>query len=193
MPAIGRVIRPPRNGRPMSDGKGPSPIRLEDLDNFDKILENVGSFEKLFEKGRELGFNVEEQVERVFRADSELFRIVGFKVLKMRGGIAELRFPYSEAIARRGGIVHGGVVLYTMDSACGMAVMTVNPGKDQLSLELNVSFLAPLRNGPFIAKGVVIRRGGSTAVAEGEIRDADGQLCAKSLGTFYLSGKRTNE
>ena len=177
----------------MGEGKGSGPIRMEDLDNFDKLLESVGSFEKLFDQGRDLGFNVEEQVERVFRADSRLFRIVGFKVLKMRGGIAELRFPYTKAITRRGGIVHGGVVLYTMDSACGMAVMTVNPGTDQLSLELNVSFLAPLRNGPFTAKGVVIRRGGSTAVAEGEIRDVDGRLCAKSLGTFYLSGKKVKK
>jgi acyl-CoA thioesterase len=71
--------------------------------------------------------------------------------------------------------------------------MTVNPGTDQLSLELNVSFLAPLKKGPFTARGVVIRRGGSTAVAEGEIRDADGRLCAKSLGTFYLSRKRSKE
>ncbi len=163
------------------------------MDNFDKILKSAGSFEKLFKQGKDLGLNVEEEVERVFRADSELFRLVGFRVLKMRGGVAELRFPYSRAITRRGGIVHGGVVLYTMDTACGMAVMTVNPGTDQLSLEINVSFLAPLRNGPFIAKGVVIRRGGSTAVAEGELRDADGRLCAKALGTFYLSGKKSNE
>jgi acyl-CoA thioesterase len=174
----------------MSRGKDSSPIRIEDSNDFDELLERAGSFEKLFEQGRELGFNVEEQVEKVFRADSALFRIVGFEVLKMREGVAELRFPYSKTITRRGGIVHGGVVLYTMDSACGMAVMTVNPGTDQLSLELNVSFLAPLRKGPFTAKGVVIRRGGSTAVAEGEIRDAGGRLCAKSLGTFYLSGKK---
>jgi len=190
---IGRVIRPHQHGRAMDKGNSLRPLRIKGLNNFDKLLESVGSFEKLFEQGRDLGFNVEEQVERVFRADSKLFRIVGFKVLKMKGGVAELRFPYSKAITRRGGIVHGGVVLYTMDSACGMAVMTVNPGTDQLSLELNVSFLAPLRKGPFIAKGVVIRRGGSTAVAEGEIRDADGRLCAKSLGTFYLSGRKTKE
>jgi acyl-CoA thioesterase len=177
----------------MGERKESSPIRIEDSDNFDRLLERIGSFEKLFEQGRGLGFNVEEQVEKVFRADSKLFRLVGFEVLKMKGGVAELRFPYSKAITRRGGIVHGGVVLYTMDSACGMAVMTVNPGTDQLSLELNVSFLAPLRKGPFIAKGVVIRRGGSTAVAEGEIRDADGRLCAKALGTFYLSGKKSKE
>ena len=127
------------------------------------------------------------------RAAREHYLMAGIDVLTIRGGVAELRFPYTKGITRRGGYVHGGIVLNTMDSACGMAVMTVNPGTDQLSLEINVSFLAPLRNGPFIAKGVVIRRGGSTAVAEGEIRDADGMLCAKSLGTFYLRGTKTRE
>ena len=187
---IGRVIRPHPNGRAMGERGDPAPIRIEDLANFDVLLEKVGSFERLFDEGRKMGVNVEEQVERFFRDDSELFKIVGFHVLKMEGGVAELRFPYSKAITRRGGIVHGGVVLYTMDVACGMAVMTANPGKDQLSLEINVSFLAPLKSGPFTARGEVIRRGGSTAVAEGEIRDADGKLCAKALGTFYLSGRR---
>jgi acyl-CoA thioesterase len=177
----------------MGEGEDPSPIRLEDLQNFDALLERVGSFERLFEEGRKLGLDVEEQVERVFRADSELFRTVGFEVLKMREGVAELRFPYNKSITRRGGIVHGGVVLYTMDTACGMAVMTVNPGTDQLSLDINVSFLVPLRKGPFVARGVVIRKGRSTAVAEGEIRDSDGQLCAKALGTFYLSGRKSKE
>ena len=177
----------------MGEGEDPDPIRAEDLKDFDGLLDRVGSFEKLFAQGRELGFNVEELVEKIFREDSSLFRTVGFQVLRMKEGVAELRFPYSEAITRRGGIIHGGVVLYTMDTACGMSVMTVNPGTDQLSLEINVSFLAPLRRGPFVAKGVVIRRGGSTAVAEGEIRDADGTLCAKALGTFYLSGKRARK
>jgi acyl-CoA thioesterase len=170
-----------------------SRIRIEDLENFDELLARVGSFERLFEEGGKMGLNVEEQVERVFRADSELFRTVGFEVLKMRDGVSELRFPYSKRITRRGGIVHGGIVLYTMDTACGMAVMTVNSGTDQLSLEINVSFLAPLKKGPFTARGVVIRKGRSTAVAEGEIRDADGQLCAKALGTFYLTGKKSKE
>ena len=177
----------------MGGRKDPGPTRLGGVDGFARLLKRAGSYESLFEEGRKMGLNVEEHVEKVFRADCELFKVVGFEVLKMRGGVAELRFPYTKGITWRGGIVHGGIVLYTMDSACGMAVMTVNPGTDQLSLEINVSFLAPLRNGPKIAKGVVIRRGGSTALAEGEIRDADGMLCAKSLGTFYLRGTKTRE
>ena len=134
--------------------------------------------------------SLEGEVQRVLQADSELFRLVGYKVLRIRSGLVEMSFPYSRAIARRGEMVHGGVTMYTLDSVCGLAVMSANPGGDQLTLDLNVSFLEPLKKAPFLARGTVIRAGRSTAVAEGEIRDADGHLCAKSLGTFYLGSKK---
>lgn len=142
---------------------------------------------------RESGANLEEVVQRALRVDNPLFKIVGYTVLKMGEGIVELSFPFSRAISRRGGMVHGGVTMYTLDSVCGLAVMTVNPGLDQLTLEINVSFLELLRKGPFVARGIMVRAGRATAVAEGEIRDADGRLCAKSLGTYYLTGKETKK
>jgi acyl-CoA thioesterase len=159
--------------------------------SFDELLKRAGGFEQLFKEAREGGVNLEREVQRALRKDSLLFRTVGYTVLKMGDGMVEVSFPFSRAITRRGGIVHGGVTMYTLDTVCGLAVMTVNPGPDQLTLALSVDFLAPLRKGPFVARGTIIRAGGSTAVAEGEIRDANRQLCAKSLGTFYLTGKKT--
>lgn len=122
--------------------------------------------------------------------DSELFGTVGYKVVKIQKGNAELSFRISKAISRRGGIVHGGIIMYTLDNVCGIAVMTVNPGIDQLTMELKVNFLEPLKRDPFTAKGNVVRAGKTIAVAEGEIRDADGTVCAKSLGTWYMIRKK---
>ncbi|MDG6898230.1 MAG: PaaI family thioesterase [Nitrososphaerota archaeon] len=122
--------------------------------------------------------------------ESELFRIVGYRVEKIEEGRAELSFPFSRAIARRGGMVHGGVVMYTLDNAAGIAVMTVNGGTDQVTLELKVNFLEPLRKGPFRAVGKVLRAGGNTVVAEGEVSDAEGLVCARGLGTWYIIGNR---
>ena len=160
--------------------------------NFDELLRQAGGFERLFKLAKASGVNLEEEVQRAMRADSALFRIVECRVSKVGKGVVELSFPFSGTITRRGGIVHGGVVMYAMDTVCGLAVMTVNHGTDQLTLELNVSFLEPLKKGPFVARGTVVRAGRATAVAEGEIRDAEGQLCAKSLGTYYLVGKKTS-
>ena len=158
--------------------------------SLDELLNQAGGFAELFRQARESGANPEEEVQRALRADSALFKMVGCTVLKIGEGIVELSFPFSRAVSRRGGMVHGGVTMYTLDSVCGLAAMTVNSGLDQLTLEISVSFLEPLRKGPFVARGTIVRSGSATAVAEGEIRDADGRLCAKSLGTYYLTGRR---
>jgi uncharacterized protein (TIGR00369 family) len=159
--------------------------------SFERLLDQAGSFRKLFAMARKGGADIQAEIQKAMSWDSELFRTVGFTVSKVGDGEAELIFPYSKPITRRGGIVHGGIIMYSLDNACGIAVMTVNPGVDQLTLELHVNFLAPLRKGPFRAVGKVVRAGGSVAVAEGELRDADGVLCAKSLGSWYMTKKRT--
>jgi uncharacterized protein (TIGR00369 family) len=158
--------------------------------DLDRLLKEAGSYKNLFVMARAKGVAVEEQLQNAMGADGGLFRTVGYKVVKMEEGRAMLSFPFSDAIARRGGMVHGGIEMYTLDNACGMAVMTVNPGVDQVTLELKVNFLEPLKKGPFSAVGKVVRVGGSTAVAEGELRDADDVLCAKSLGTWYMIRRR---
>lgn len=154
--------------------------------SFDQLLAEVGSFKKLFALARNQGVDVESEVQKAMSVDSRLFALLGFKVEKLRKGRAELSFPFSKAVARRGGMVHGGVVMYSLDNACGIAVMTVNPGADQLTMELKVNFIRPLKEGPFRAIGKVVRAGGNVAVVEGEVRDGHGRLCAKSLGSWYM-------
>ena len=158
--------------------------------SFEELLKEAGGYKNLFRAARERGVNIEEQMEAAMSADNGLFRMVGYKVVKIEEGRAELSFPFGNAITRRGGMVHGGIVMYTLDNVCGIAAMTVNSGIDQVTLELKVNFLEPLRKGPFTATGKVVRAGGTTAVAEGEIRDAEGRVCAKSLGTWYMIKNR---
>ena len=158
--------------------------------SFDALLDEVGSFRKLFELARKQGADVEGELERAMAADSGLFTNVGFRVVKVRSGRAELSFPLSKAVTRRGGMVHGGIVMYSLDNACGIAAMSVNPGIDQLTTELKVNFLRPLKKGPFRAMGKVVKSGNSVVVVEGEVRDANGALCAKSLGSWFIIRKK---
>ena len=152
-------------------------------------MNEAGGFKNLFAMARKGEADVEAEVQKAMAMDSELFRAVGYKVVKVGRGRAELDLPFSKPVGRRGGMVHGGIIMYTLDNVCGIAVMTVNPGVDQLTMELKVSFLEPMRKGPFRAIGRVVRVGNAVAVAEGEVRDSDGKLCAKSLGTWYLIKK----
>ena len=154
--------------------------------SFEHSLDQAGSFRNLFAIARKGGADVQAEVQKAMTWNSELFRTVGYKIVKVGDGRAELSFPFSRTIARRGNIVHGGIVMYTLDNVCGIAVMTVNPGVDQVTMELKINFLEPLRKGPFKATGKVVRAGSTVAVAEGEVRDAEGKLCAKGMGTWYM-------
>jgi uncharacterized protein (TIGR00369 family) len=158
--------------------------------SLDQLLDQVGSFKKLLVLARKQGADAEGELQKAMAGDGELFGTVGFKILKLGRGRAELSFPFSKAVARRGAKVHGGIIMYSLDTASGIAVMTVNPGVDQLTMEIKVNFLRPLEKGPFRAIGKVVKAGNSVVVAEGEIRDARGALCAKSLGSWYVIRKK---
>lgn len=154
--------------------------------SFEKLLDEAGSFRALFAMARKGGTDIQAEMQKAMEWDSELWRTIGYEVVKVGDGEAMLRFPHSKAITRRGGIVHGGIVMYTLDNVCGISVMTVNPGMDQVTMELKTNFLEPLKKGPFTASAKVVRAGRTVAVAEGEIRDADGRICAKGLGSWYM-------
>lgn len=158
--------------------------------SFEKLLEEAGSFRNLFAMAKEGGADIQAEMQKAMEWDSELWRTIGYRVVKVGDGEAELSFPYGKAITRRGGIVHGGIVMYTLDNVCGIAVMTANPGLDQVTMELKINFMEPLKKGPFAASAKVLRAGNTVAVAEGEIRDADGRVCAKGLGTWFMLKKR---
>jgi acyl-CoA thioesterase len=151
------------------------------------LVERTGSFKALFDQLKATGVDVEKQVQQAFE-NERLFKYVGFNIEKIDEGFVQMSFPFSENITRRGGMVHGGVVTIALDNACGLAVMTVNSGKNQVTMELKINFLERLTDGPFHVLGRVIRSGKTAIVAEGEIRDSKDRLCAKGIGTWLTSG-----
>lgn len=144
------------------------------------------SFKSMIEEIRSSGGSVEEVFTRIMWSESPLFGRLGVRLTRLGDGVAELSFPMSDEIRRRGGVVHGGMIMYVLDSVCGLAVMSLNTGQDQFTAELKVNFLEPLQKPPFRAVGRVVRMGGRMAVAEGDVFDGDGKLCAKGLGTWYI-------
>jgi uncharacterized protein (TIGR00369 family) len=158
--------------------------------SFEDLLKRSGGFKGLFAKIRGDGASVEKELETFLKNESGLFSLANFSISKVGDGYAELTFPYSQTIARHGGMVHGGIILFALDNAGGIAVMTENTGIDQVTLELKINFLEPAIKQPFTAKGFVIRHGRTTSVAEAELRDVDDKLCAKALGTWYTIHER---
>jgi uncharacterized protein (TIGR00369 family) len=154
--------------------------------SFQDAVERAGGFKNFFESVRRSGGEIEKEVGAVMAANNPALLGAEFRVTMLGEGQASLTFPMSRQISRFGGVVHGGVVLYCLDSVMGLAVMSENTGINQYTLELKVNFLEPLADGPFTASGKLVRMGRVTAVAQGEVRDVKGKLCAAALGTWYL-------
>lgn len=87
------------------------------------------------------------------------------------------------------GSVHGGVLATLLDSAAGCAVHSTLPaGTSYTSLDLSVKFLRALRvgSGPVRCEGLVVHRGGRTALAEARLTDAAGRLCAHATSSCMI-------
>lgn len=89
-----------------------------------------------------------------------------------------------------GGVVQGGFVTGWIDAAMAHAAIAIaGHGVTPMTLELKVSFLAPVRPGPVFAEGWAVRHGKRTAFYEGAIRDGAGNLLAKASSTMMLADR----
>ena len=161
--------------------------------SFEELLASSGGFKGLFEKMQKNGQKVEAEVENFFRGESGLFSLAKFSIVKIAPAFAELTFPFSEVVARHGGMVHGGIISFALDTAGGLSTMANNPGIDQVTMELTINFLKPLKKEPFRVIGRELRNGRTTAVAQAEVRDGNNELCAIALGTWYKLLKKQRE
>lgn len=89
----------------------------------------------------------------------EIFNFIGIKFEKIEKGYSRLTFNYHERLTRIGGILHGGVIFSAMDYAGSMAARSLDNVKDEVTVELKVNFLKPMKDGPFVVEARVINEG----------------------------------
>jgi uncharacterized protein (TIGR00369 family) len=118
-----------------------------------------------------------------------LLETLAIEALAAADGTSRLRVIVDERHLRTLGMLHGGVTATLLDTALGYAVMSLAAdGFHAVTAQLNVNFTRPAANGDSLeAVGRVLHAGSKTAVASGEVRNADGDLIATATGTFlYL-------
>ena len=126
------------------------------------------------------------EVRRLLR-DSVAGRLFGFELLSLGSGRAILSLLVRPRHKQIHGVVHGGILAAIADTAGAMAVYPMVPRGVQLAtIEMKINYLEPLDRGRISAEGRVLRLGQNTAVAECEVRDAEGTLAAKALMTFAV-------
>lgn len=113
-------------------------------------------------------------------------RMFGMKVSKLSPGRATLTLDTRPRHSHPQGI-HGGVLAALADTALAMAIFTRLPAATWIStVEMKINYLAPHLRGRLRADARVLRQGKRLAVGEVEIRNARGELVAKSLLTYSI-------
>ncbi len=102
-------------------------------------------------------------------------------------GRARLEYMAKPSMCHSGGVVQGGFVTGWIDAAMAHAVIAaMGDGITPMSLEIKVSFFAPVRPGLVVAEGWIERRGRKTAFLEGRLLDGEGNILAKGTSTATL-------
>jgi uncharacterized protein (TIGR00369 family) len=127
---------------------------------------------------------------------NSFWRYIGVEALEAGEGWARLRVPLRDDLRNAPGApAHGGVLSFLVDAAIGGALATLHEqaagGVGQATLDLNITFLGAARGEAVIAEGRILRRGGTIAFGEAELRDEGGELVAKGRATYMILRPRS--
>lgn len=133
-----------------------------------------------------------ELAERVLALAGGASGTAGIEVLLAEPGRVHLAVGRRDDLLQFKGYFHGGVISGLADLAAGGAVTTTLPaGRAVVSISLHVNFLAPARGERLIARGTVVKVGGTVGVASVDVVTANGDqelLCAAATVTFRVVG-----
>ncbi|MCW5771233.1 MAG: PaaI family thioesterase [Rhodospirillaceae bacterium] len=86
------------------------------------------------------------------------------------------------------GSVHGGLPAILIDTAGGAAIQTAQPkGRGAAAVNLSIDYFRPITvdSGPLVTEGKLLRAGKRISLADAEVRDAKGEVCARGAVTYY--------
>jgi uncharacterized protein (TIGR00369 family) len=102
-------------------------------------------------------------------------------------GWARLGFEGRPQFLNPAGHVQGGLLAAMLDDAMGPAVLIMTDGElYTVTLDLNVTFIAPAKPGPLFAESLVLQLGKTIAFLEARLMDGDGALLARATSTARL-------
>jgi uncharacterized protein (TIGR00369 family) len=111
---------------------------------------------------------------------------LGFEFIDadVEAGTIEVAFAATEAFTNPAGNVLGAFQAAMLFDTVGPALLaTLAPDQFQSTLQLNVSFLRPVRPGRLIGKGRVVHRDGDLVFLEASLLDGDAAVVATATAT----------
>lgn len=125
-----------------------------------------------------------EDVQGLF--EGTYLDFLGFKLTTWKEGFVKLEMPVRQEHQNTVGYLHGGVISSLLDIA-GAFAGSYGRSEDYVSvtINLNTTFISPLRSSSVIAEGELVRRTKSLFFAEARIIDPENnRLCATATGTY---------
>ncbi|MEH7309017.1 PaaI family thioesterase [Neobacillus drentensis] len=111
---------------------------------------------------------------------------LGFDMIQLDEGEIILELPVSSSNLNPNGTLHGGVYASLLDIVIGVNIRNL-VGHPLVTVNLNISYFAPAVEGEkIIASAKILHQGYKNVAAEGEIRNFEGKLLAKGIGTFKV-------
>jgi len=123
-----------------------------------------------------------------FRVPIPFVETLGFELLRMQDGEAEIAFDLRDEHHNSWGVAHGGVLMTLLDVVMAHASrataaddQSARPGV--VTVEMKTSFMRP-GTGRLLAQGRLLHRTATLAFTDGTVRNAAGQLVGHASGTF---------
>jgi len=115
-----------------------------------------------------------------------LMKTLNARLTEIEKGQVKITCDFSTTLTQQHGFFHAGVATSIVDSACGLAALTMMPEQSEvLTVEFKVNFLKPASTSKLVAVGKVLQAGKTLTVCEGFVYDADEQkLIAKMAATM---------
>jgi uncharacterized protein (TIGR00369 family) len=105
---------------------------------------------------------------------------------------ATMRFMVKREMTTWRGGVQGGLVAGYLDDVMGYAYVAATGGKmAPLNLDISISLIRLIPEGPLIGKGRVVRAGQRVVFLEGELYAEDGTLHARATSTAIPTKRPT--
>jgi acyl-CoA thioesterase len=93
----------------------------------------------------------------------------------------ELTHPY--------GIVHDGAIASLADSAVALALLSlVEPQHKITTIEFKINYFAPVFQGRVLAQAKILHKGSRTAVGDVNVTNEKGEVVAKVIATYSITG-----
>lgn len=122
-------------------------------------------------------------------AEAPLTNFLGWRCVEVDEGRETWSMPASQWFCTAYGAFYGGALAMLADGVMGGAVSTTLPAASSYaSLDLKVYFVRPVQpdGRDLIARGHVVHRGRTVAVASAEITDADGKRVATATSSHLI-------